>query len=127
EAIQISVSGERADEAELNRIVTDLMANLSGQSNWLTTGERIGRLGQGLLRIITCFGVVAVIVAIVLRGALRGKNSKRKRRRRDQYDDEAGDERRRRKRYDDDYDDHDDRPRGRNRNDEEDGSAPRNS
>lgn len=98
EAIQITVSGDLADEAEAQRIVTELRSNLYGQSNWLTTAERVGRLITGLLQFTCCCidPLIAIVVAVVVQMRKPKRNVRRRRPRHDDEDDEEVNDRRRR-------------------------------
>jgi hypothetical protein len=65
EAIQIAVVDEARDEEELRGILRELLANLEGNSNWLTEEERSERLGRGIGKLTCCCFVVVGFFVIV--------------------------------------------------------------
>jgi len=74
EAIQISVVGETARENELRSALRTVLATLEGQTNWLTTGERINRGTIGIAKMAVTIAVLLFLGGLVWR-ALRGRKS----------------------------------------------------
>jgi hypothetical protein len=64
EAIQLSVAGEASHEAELRTILRTVLATVDGQTNWLTTEERVNRGAQGIV------GIAITLVVILFLGGL---------------------------------------------------------
>ncbi|HLB81830.1 MAG TPA: hypothetical protein VJJ54_01970 [Gemmatimonadales bacterium] len=59
EAVQLFLSGPADQEARGQTLMTETLASLEGESNWLTSSERAGRLG-------TAAGGIAVAVIAIL-------------------------------------------------------------
>src|SRR5437764_2940897 len=59
EAVQLFLSGPADQEARGQTLLTETLASLEGESNWLTSSERAGRLG-------TAAGGIAVAVIAIL-------------------------------------------------------------
>jgi hypothetical protein len=74
EAIQISVVGETARENELRSALRTVLATLDGQTNWLTTDERINRGTIGIAKMAITIAVLLFLGGLVWR-ALRGRKS----------------------------------------------------
>ena len=62
EAIQLKLTGPAAREQEMRSLLKDLLANLEGDTNWLTDSERVSRLFTGLAKLGGTILVVYVIV-----------------------------------------------------------------
>jgi len=62
EAIQLKLTGPAAREQEMRSLLKDLLANLEGDTNWLTDSERVSRLFTGLARL---GGTILVVYLIV--------------------------------------------------------------
>lgn len=81
EAIQIAVIGDAAREEELRSVLRSVLWSLDGQTNWLTTQERIGRFGMGIGQLLFTIGVlivgigVLVVIVGVIVHAIRRKRS----------------------------------------------------
>jgi hypothetical protein len=70
EAIQVSVSGRGSEETELKSLLQEVLRDLDGHSNWLTTQERFLRLKHGVrqfMSFVSPFVVVLVILFLVWR------------------------------------------------------------
>jgi hypothetical protein len=74
EAIQISVVGEVARENELRSVLRTVLATLDGQTNWLTTDERINRGATGIAKMAITIAVLLFLGGLVWRG-LRGRKT----------------------------------------------------
>jgi hypothetical protein len=75
EAIQISVVGEAARESELRGILRTVLATVDGQTNWLTTEERINRGASGIARLAITLAVIVFLAGLVWRG-IRGRKAR---------------------------------------------------
>lgn len=72
EAIQIAVTGEADKEQELRDVLQSVLNNLDGQTNWLNTEQRVGKLVEGITR-LTVTACVVVVIAVVVWRAARNK------------------------------------------------------
>ena len=70
-AIQVTVLGPAADEASLRQEMQAIVASVQGQSNWLTTDERITRLASGGGRLIVFGCLLTIAVAAVVKKVFR--------------------------------------------------------
>lgn len=76
EAVQVSVVGEADRENELRGVLQSVLSNLDGQTNWLSTGQRIGRLAEGIVGFAITVGLVVMIAAAVGRALRRGRRAR---------------------------------------------------
>jgi hypothetical protein len=74
EAIQLTVTGEAAREAELRGALRTVLASLEGRSNWLTTEERVDRGATRLAGMAITLAVVLFFAGVVWRAA-RGRQA----------------------------------------------------
>lgn len=72
EAVQVAVIGEESRETELRSILRSVLGNLDGQTNWLNTEQRVGRMSRGLGQLAGTIGVLTVVGLIIWR-ATRGR------------------------------------------------------
>jgi hypothetical protein len=70
EAIQISIVGLAAREDETQNTLRFVLANLEGESNWLTPTERSEKLASGITKMIVAIGVLLGVVIVAV-GAIR--------------------------------------------------------
>jgi hypothetical protein len=87
EAIQISVLGEAAREDELRSVLRSLLGTLDGQTNWLSTQQRITRFAEGVAKLAIALAVLLFFGGLIWRAV-------RKRSRTDSEQDAAADRRR---------------------------------
>jgi hypothetical protein len=84
EAIQIAVGGEAAKENELRDVLRSVLGSLDGQTNWLTSEQRVSKVAEGVVRLSITVGILALIgvavvvgIAVVIRQAVRRGKSTR--------------------------------------------------
>jgi hypothetical protein len=78
EAIQIAVIGEAGQEEELRGALRSVLRTLDGQTNWLNTEQRVGKLAEGLTRLgMTILVLVAIGVTVWygVRGRRKGRRT----------------------------------------------------
>jgi hypothetical protein len=75
EAIQLAVAGEKSNEPALWDLLKALLASLEGESNWLSTGQRIEKAMNALYGLGV---VVAVIVIVVVWFVRRGRKRRQR-------------------------------------------------
>ena len=63
EAVQLFLSGPADQEARGQTLLTETLASLEGESNWLTSTERAGRLGTAAGWWI---GIAAAAIAVLV-------------------------------------------------------------
>lgn len=61
EAIQIGVMGEAGKENELRKVLRSILANLDGETNWLTNRQRAKGITEGIMSITITIAVVVVV------------------------------------------------------------------
>src|SRR6266700_687446 len=71
EAIQLIVAGPRDQAQRAEAIMTSILGTLEGETNWLSSEERAGRLGN------IVGGVVGIAVAVVLIRMWRARRQSR--------------------------------------------------
>ncbi|MCA8910328.1 MAG: hypothetical protein KDB82_01380 [Planctomycetes bacterium] len=67
EAIQIHVAGPVETEPQLRGYLRYVLDSLKGESNWLSTSERLGRLVGGISTLVVVIGAVAGVIIIARR------------------------------------------------------------
>jgi hypothetical protein len=67
EAIQINIAGLESRRAEIREYLRFVLANLDGESNWLTGSERIAKLAGGLLGLGLFVGFIVLVIYYFVR------------------------------------------------------------
>ena len=75
EAVQISVAAEASREEEAKRVLRSVLASLDGQTNWLTTEERVERFISGSIKLAGTVAVLVLLAILVWRAVRRRKFS----------------------------------------------------
>jgi hypothetical protein len=98
EAVQVTVIGEAAREAELRGVLRSALDGLDGETNWLTDKQRMDSLTDGMAQLIVTIGVVIFVVGsvvVMIWRSVTGEPPPRKRNPRRDRDDESDPPRRR--------------------------------
>ena len=73
-ALQVSVFGLAGEEKQLREDLRSILASIEGESNWLTTEERVSRGAEGFGRLIILVAFVVVAGSLIIGRIFHRKN-----------------------------------------------------